>query len=706
GHFTPDPQTGVPQLVTDTGVVTGNPGAPVHTGNALRLSQSVLDDIAHGAAPAFSEDPLDCGPEEGPPCLAGYDHVLLGEHFITGDGRGNENIGLTAVHHVFHAEHNRLLEAIKDTLDDPANADLKAAYEDQSEADDWNYGQRIFQAARFGTEMQYQHLVFEEFARTVQPTIDGVVFNENAYDSTIDPSINAEFAHVVYRFGHSMLTQQLAREGFGAEPAALLDGFLNPVAYTCRIKPSLENTCADADVMTPEEAAGAIVNGTTDQAANQIDELVTSTLRNNLLGLPLDLATINLLRARDAGVPPLQEARAQFYAETGDPALRPYRNWLDFDYHLRNGDNFGRDNGSQASLVNFIAAYGTHPTVEAATSLVDKRVAAEALVHGAVITDRVDRAAGANRFGTGAALSQSRYPAPPVPVVYIARADTFPDALAGGPAAAAEGGPLLLVEQNSVPLPTALELVRLNPAKIVVLGGNSAVSPAVASQLQTFTAGAVDRLSGDNRFSTAAAISQYVYPAGADTVFISTGGNFPDALAAGPAAARNNAPLLLVERTSIPAATALELDRLAPSEIVIVGGPGAVTDGVLAGLASSTGANVTRAYGAGRYETAVEVSKQNYPDGHGGVLYLATGENFPDALSASAVAGAGGEANSPILLVPGGATIPTAVEEEILRLAPDKIIIAGGAGAVSTAAETALEALFPVPTAPDDRLDF
>ena len=42
-----------------------------------------------------------------------YDNELLDAHFITGDGRGNENIGLTAVHMVFHAEHNRLVEHTK-----------------------------------------------------------------------------------------------------------------------------------------------------------------------------------------------------------------------------------------------------------------------------------------------------------------------------------------------------------------------------------------------------------------------------------------------------------------------------------------------------------------------------------------------------------------------------------------------------------------
>ena len=71
-------------------------------------------------------------------------------------------------------------------------------------------GERLFQAAKFGTEMQYQHLVFEEFARKIQPNIN-VFLVPDGFDITIDPSIVAEFAHVVYRFGHSMLTESIDR---------------------------------------------------------------------------------------------------------------------------------------------------------------------------------------------------------------------------------------------------------------------------------------------------------------------------------------------------------------------------------------------------------------------------------------------------------------------------------------------------------------
>ena len=134
-----------------------------------------------------------------------YDDEMLAAHFMAGDGRVNENIALTAVHLIFHAEHNRLIDDIKDVLlaGDPADlADW------QLSPGVWN-GERIFQAARFINEMEYQHLAFEEFARTIQPQIN--VFD--GYDATINPAISVEFAQAVYRFGHSVLPEILSQIG-------------------------------------------------------------------------------------------------------------------------------------------------------------------------------------------------------------------------------------------------------------------------------------------------------------------------------------------------------------------------------------------------------------------------------------------------------------------------------------------------------------
>lgn len=689
GNFVPG-DNGYPQILTATGSVEGNPAAPVSTADALRADQAFLDDIANGAVPKPGTDPD----------LPGYDNVLLGEHFITGDGRGNENIGLTAVHHVFHAEHNRLYDHAEEILNRPGNEDLKAAFETSGEVDDWSYEERLFQVARFANEMQYQHLVFEEFARTVQPQIDAVVFNENAYDSTINASIRAEFAHVVYRFGHSMLTEDIHREGFGAESALLLDGFLNPVAFHCRVQPDINNECAPGDLMSSEEAAGAIVNGTTNQAANQIDELVTSTLRNSLLGLPLDLATINIIRGRDTGMPTLQQARRTFYAETGNPNLQPYTDWEDFGLALRNGNNFGRGD-STSSLVNFVAAYGTHPSIEAQTSTIGRRQAAEVLVNGVATTDIVDRISGTNRYETAAQISRSHYLT--APVVYVSNSTSPIDALASGPAAAAENAPLLFVAQNSIPAATALELFRLKPERIVVLGGSSVISDQVANSLETYTTtNTVDRVSGSSRYATAAAVSQAAFPT-ADAVYIASGVSFTDALAGGAAAAAEGAPMLLVSDTGVPGATGAELARLTPSKIVLLGGEGVISPTVAAALSGylEPGGEIVRLSGANRYETAVNIS-QSFAT-VGGNAYLATGQDFPDALAAAPIAGLQG---APILLMPRSDALPAVTGAELVRLEPNRVVILGGTGVITAIQEALVEALFPDAVPPGDREDF
>ncbi|MFZ6049903.1 peroxidase family protein [Pseudomonas sp. CR3202] len=395
GNFIKGPN-GFPQVVmvgpdgiagtADDVLVEGNPLAPVDLTNAVRTGHAFLNDIAHTAVPIDEQTGAALLPDAdtvagGTPAPGFYDDELLDAHYIAGDGRVNENIGLTTVHSIFHHEHNRLVDHTKEVLlATAASGDLSFLNEwlltpvttlpaDTSTLD-WN-GERLFQAAKFGTEMQYQHLVFEEFARTIQPMVDPFFAPTQVYDVNLDPSIVAEFAHTVYRFGHSMLLEQVDRldPNFASSDIGLIQAFLNPLEFA-------------ASGPTPEEAAGAIVRGVTRQVGNEIDEFVTEALRNNLLGLPLDLASINLARGRDTGIPSLNAARREFYSATGDAELKPYSSWADFVQHMKHPE----------SLINFIAAYGTHDTITSATTLADKRAAAAAIVLGGATApaDRVD----------------------------------------------------------------------------------------------------------------------------------------------------------------------------------------------------------------------------------------------------------------------------------------------------------------------------
>ncbi len=243
GRFERGPN-GFPQIVTATGLVEGDPTANGGAGisipaNATRSGHAFLDDIAHNAVPKSGSTPdpddvvtprLVVCEQPGFPagCVTQYDDEMLDAHFIAGDGRVNENIGLTTVHHVFHSEHNRLVEEIDSMIvnaenvaggiTDAEEADWKATNRYTARDGGYDYGERLFQAARFVTEMEYQHLAFEEFIRKVQPMV--ALFGEGGtgYNTSINPAIKAEFAHAVYRFGHSMLTESVDRVSADRHP--------------------------------------------------------------------------------------------------------------------------------------------------------------------------------------------------------------------------------------------------------------------------------------------------------------------------------------------------------------------------------------------------------------------------------------------------------------------------------------------------------
>jgi len=96
----------------------------------------------------------------------------------------------------------------------------------------------------------------------------------------------------------------------------------------------------------------------------------------------------------------------------------------------------------------------------------------------------------------------------------------------------AAAGPIFLVTKDAIPAAAAAELRRLQPKRVVVLGGGAAVSASVQAALAGYTAGEVTRLSGPDRHTTGAAISRHAFGPGAPVAYIATGEDFPDALAA------------------------------------------------------------------------------------------------------------------------------------------------------------------------------
>ncbi len=250
----------------------------------------------------------------------------------------------------------------------------------------------------------------------------------------------------------------------------------------------------------------------------------------------------------------------------------------------------------------------------------------------------VKRIAGADRFATAVKISQDSYPKKgSAKVVFVASAENFPDALSAAPAAAKLGGPLLLTLHNSLPSNVAAEIKRLDPPKIVVVGGPVAVNESVVTALKKL--GPTTRVGGVDRFATSQKINDYAFPGTVPQVFVASGVAFPDALSASAYSGAHGMPVVLVygTNTSAPSSTVSWLKGKHISTLNIAGGPVAVTSGMQSSLEKAVGHKATRYGGADRFLTSALI---NAKFTSAGTAYLAAGSNFPDALSGAAAAGA------------------------------------------------------------------
>jgi len=267
GKFIPGP-SGRPMMLFTDGLnyrwVEGSNTAPVSTSfvdatvtwTAVKTGHAFLNDITSSASPfsAISGAPLTADGDNvvnsaytTPTMTVGgdfqfYDNEALDMHFIAGDGRINENIGLASIHQVFASEHNLLVTDMKNQITADGSPEFISEWFNNST---WN-GERLYQAARMIMENEYQHMAYDEFVRRIAPQLPAFA----AYDNTIDPSVTAEFASAVYRLGHSMLGESLPRSNPGGmydatnnQDVSLIGGFINPMAYRYS-RPAIVNSAS------------------------------------------------------------------------------------------------------------------------------------------------------------------------------------------------------------------------------------------------------------------------------------------------------------------------------------------------------------------------------------------------------------------------------------------------------------------------------
>lgn len=311
------------------------------------------------------------------------------------------------------------------------------------------------------------------------------------------------------------------------------------------------------------------------------------------------------------------------------------------------------------------------------------------------------RLAGASRFDTAQVITRSSFPTATVGV--IATGMGYADALSAAGLAGAYDAPLLLVGQNTLPDAAVFEMLSLGVTKVYIVGGTGAISSNVERTLSgtlpwlggylSFT---TERIAGANRYDTAAKVAEKVIAkTGATSGFLVRGDGFADALAVSPLAYTQGMPILLTQPRSLDVYAHAVIENRNLTSVYIAGGAGAVSAATEAKVRSLNGGatSVTRAAGINRYDTAWKVANLGVSKGWNnfGFVAVATGANFPDALSGGVGAGNWGG----VLLL----TTPTRLSGECAtaireHLAQDpKVAVLGGPGAVSAGVYTSLKAI-------------
>ena len=297
------------------------------------------------------------------------------------------------------------------------------------------------------------------------------------------------------------------------------------------------------------------------------------------------------------------------------------------------------------------------------------------------------RLAGVDRVDTAVKISQNAFPANgSANAVVLARGDLFPDALAGAPLAVNKGGPLLLANlvagATTVDARTVAEIQRvLTTGKTIhVLGGPTAIPDSMLQQLTALGYLAPRQFAGVDRFQTAVLIAQTGLN-NPPNLFLASGVNFPDALSAGPAAARvaGGGAILLTNANVMPAFTSQYLATRAGATVFALGGPAAAAGGAPAG---------NQIIGVDRYATAVMVATRFFPNPT--AAGIASGEAFPDGLTGGAHIG---KIGGPLLLT-AQASLPANVASYLtsVKATLTQLFIYGGTAAVSTQAATQINA--------------
>ncbi|AJD92273.1 hypothetical protein JMA_29560 [Jeotgalibacillus malaysiensis] len=251
---------------------------------------------------------------------------------------------------------------------------------------------------------------------------------------------------------------------------------------------------------------------------------------------------------------------------------------------------------------------------------------------------------GTTRYETAASISAYGWQNTPTDTVVIGRGDLPIDSLTGSVLAAAKNAPLLLNRTDVLHQSVIDELNRVKPKNVYILGGESAISSAVASQIDAMRFNGTDvkvfRVAGDTRYSTAVDVANQYAGTTVGEVFLTTGDeSSPDALPIAAYAGSKRMPILITSTSELRPEVVNFLKDKRVSKVTIIGGPTAISTAVENELKKYV-STVDRVSGADRYETSVAIAKKYYPQSvNRNDVFVARGDVIVDALAGSALAG-------------------------------------------------------------------
>ncbi|NWQ41923.1 S8 family serine peptidase [Bacillus sp. EB106-08-02-XG196] len=188
----------------------------------------------------------------------------------------------------------------------------------------------------------------------------------------------------------------------------------------------------------------------------------------------------------------------------------------------------------------------------------------------------------------------------------------------------------------------------------------------------------IQRVSGKNRFELAVNISKAGWQESSHTVVLTNYISFADALASSPLAFKENAPILLTHKDFLTSETKEEIQRLKPQKVIVIGGPGSISESVIDSVSSLGIATVERIGGKDRFEVAYHIAQRM---GATNTAIIANGLNFPDALAIAPYAARNGY----IFILTTKDSIPNNIKRILQEKGIQHTIVVGGEGSVSEA---------------------